>query len=66
MWSHIGSGVMSLPVAAMVHLGLCVCLQCTHYSNSAIASYLKSQGYTETLECFEREADVVRTVIGSP
>ena len=27
--------------------------------NTAIASYLKSQGYSETLECFEREADVV-------
>lgn len=31
------------------------------HRNSAIASYLKSQGYAETLECFQREADVVRS-----
>ena len=38
---------------------LSLSLSLSAHSNSAIASYLKSQGYKETLDCFEREADVV-------
>ena len=31
----------------------------TTHSNSAIAEYLHSQGFNESVECFRKEADVV-------
>ena len=38
---------------------VCVCVLSLHLRNYAIADYLQSQGYGETLDSFRRELDTV-------
>ena len=51
---------------AGVCLGLCASVLCSLFClcrNYAIADYLQSQGYGETLESFRKESDIVRTML---
>lgn len=57
--------------------GMCLILMCNNWSmgvsryvlsfrNHAIADYLQSQGYGQTLESFKKEAEMVRCLLPPP
>lgn len=58
MWVAYTGSMEKCGPLSVLHSGVYqYCMSC--YRHSAIASYLHSQGYKETLEAFKSEADTV-------